>query len=129
MDARLAEYVDGQNVVKMSNSQGRYDNWYDEDNVQFYLEEVSLAPEEARLIVFKILEQAVKDYVDYYDTTDEQLKEDWLTAQGFIFNPDYVMQWGDIEVSPEQLLDMVDVDIQWVREQTRKKLKREKKHG
>lgn len=124
MGAPLVVNVDGQNVAEMSND-NRYDRWYEEGQAQYYLENLELSSKEARFLVAKILEQAIKDYIAYHKSEDEQEKEAWATAQGFIFDPEYLVSWGDIELSPGNLLDMIDIDIDWVREQTRRKFKKE----
>jgi hypothetical protein len=105
----------------------RYDKTYTYGDVEFYLSDFMPIEEQCRFLILKILEQAVRDYTSLYDsdTTSEQLA--WESAEGFLFDDEYYLMWGDLELSTEEFLELVDLDIRWVREQTRKQFERKRK--
>jgi hypothetical protein len=107
--------------------QGRYHRWYEEGNVKYYLEDLELSVQDCKIIILKILEQAVKDYIAFDQSTEEQERIAYQTAQAFLFDPSYTLDWGSPEpITSTHLLELIDIDIDWVREQTRKKFFEEK---
>jgi len=72
--------------------------------------------DECRYLILKIIEQAVRDYIslDGSDVLAEQAL--FATAEGFLFDDDYQIHWGDEEKTLCDLLDFLDIDIDWFRE-------------
>lgn len=79
--------------------------------------------EKARFLVLKVLEQTVRDYESLSNSTVSSEQAVWETARSFLFDDDHFLMWGDWELTTEDLLDMVDLDIHWVRQQVNKKSK------
>jgi hypothetical protein len=50
----------------------------------------------------------------------------WETASDFLFDNEYHLKWGDLELSSAEFLALVDLDIKWVREQAKRKLQQRK---
>lgn len=121
MDALHAEAVDGPSV------DDRYNKLYKDGKTEFFLSDYQLAEDEARFVILKVLEQSVRDYCTLYNAESQREKDDWESAKGFLFDDDYTVDWGEWEITPEELLDLVDLDINWVREQAQKKF--EEKNG
>jgi hypothetical protein len=46
------------------------------------------------------------------------------TAEGFIFDNEYYIQWGDYEVNLKEFLEFLDIEIVWFREGVLDKLNR-----
>jgi len=107
--------VDGLNV------DDRYDKTYKEGKIEFFLSDFVLDHDEARFIILKVLEQAVRDYCTLYNAGSQRDQDDWESAKGFLFDDDYTIEWGEWTITSTELLGIVDLDIDWVREQAQKK--------
>ena len=79
--------------------------------------------EESRLLILKVMEQAIRDYVSLQIDRSLNERVAWETARDFLFDDEYKLMWGDMEISTEALLDIIDLDISWVRSQSTKKFK------
>ena len=74
--------------------------------------------------MLKVLEQAVRDYCSLVDSVIPGEQTAWELARDFLFDDEYRFMWGDLEVSTEEFLAFIDLDIKWVRQQTLKRFKR-----
>ena len=101
----------------------RYDKDYIYGTVKFHLSDFIPDIEECRILMLKILEQAIRDYVSLVNSELPNDKEVWESARDFLFDNEYRFMWGDIEISTEEYLDIIDLDITWVRDQSIKKFK------
>jgi len=72
--------------------------------------------DECRYLILKIVEQSVRDYLslEFSDAPIEQYYYD--TAIDFIFDDDYVIDYGSEDKSLNDLLDILDLNIRWFRE-------------
>ena len=102
----------------------RYDKEYRYGDVTFYLSDFRPTVERCRFLILKILEQAVREYCSLVDSDVPSEQASWELARDFLFDEEYRFMWGDIEVSLEVFLDQIDLDVSWVREQTRKRFER-----
>jgi len=105
----------------------RYDVWHKYNQVKFYLSRYTPNPEECRILILKVTEEAMRDYLGYFNHPSGSKRELWDTASGFIFDDEYRFMWGDKEVSPETLLQNVDLEIEYLRRSAIKQFKG--KHG
>lgn len=105
----------------------RYNKTYTHNKVEFYLSDYTPNEEECRFLILKVLEQAIRDYCSLYKSELPNEQHAWATANGFLFDDDYRISWGDQEYSTDDFLMLVDLDLAWVREQARKKFE-EKNH-
>jgi len=96
----------------------RYDKEYEYKGVQFYLSDCTPNREECRIIILKIIEQASRDYLSLYKGKTAALQHNWETARDFIFKDTHIINWGGTIVSPAQLMELVDIDIDWLRRKT-----------
>ena len=71
--------------------------------------------------MLKVLEQTIRDYVSLSDSKVQSQKEAWESARDFIFDDNYHIKWGSLEMTSEEFLDILDLDIEWIRNQTEKK--------
>lgn len=99
----------------------RYDKTYEYKGIEFYLSDYTPNIEECRLIILKIVEQASRDYLSLYNSKTASLQYTWETAKDFIFSDTYYIKWGYQIVSPSQLLELVDIDIEWLRRKIRQR--------
>ena len=93
----------------------RYNQTYHHGVVSFDLNDYIPDPEECRFLILKIVEQSVRDYLSLFGSDLSNDKHHWETAAGFIFDPEYMIIWGDTDISLEDLLDIVDINISYFR--------------
>lgn len=109
-------------------SDDRYNKWHKYGDVKFYLSDYRCHPEQARFLLLKVIEQAVRDYTTMSDSTVPSERLTWESARDFMYDDEYRIDWGDWALNLEELLDILDVDIRWFREQTTKKFKGRKRN-
>lgn len=76
-----------------------------------------LTPEvdECRNLFLHLIKQAVDDYESYrYSTKDEHM-EIWNSANEFLFDDNYYINWGEMEINLEQICDFLGIELVWVR--------------
>jgi hypothetical protein len=105
----------------------RYDRQHMYGDVKFYLSFYTPDEEQCRMLMLKLLEQSVRDYCSLSASQlgNEQLI--WQEARAFLFDNEYQFNWGEYELTLESFLDIIDLDIDWVREQTQKKFEARKR--
>lgn len=106
---------------------GRYNKTYTYGTVQFSLDFYTPNIEEYRFLILKVVEQAVRDYLLL---SSSELPSDiylWKTAESFIFDSEHMIMWGDLELTLEDLLNVIDIDVDWFREKVTKRF--QQKHG
>jgi hypothetical protein len=74
------------------------------------LEKYTVYLEEAKQVILELIEQAIRDYVNLPYSTNERDQFDYQTAEAFLFDDEYTIQWGDYECSFQQLLDFLDCE-------------------
>lgn len=108
-------------------AKNRYNKGHSYGDVRFYLADFMPTEEQCRYMMLKVLEQAVRDYCSLANSEIASDHETWLLAKEFLFDEEYRIMWGDLELSTEDYLDIIDLDIRWVREQTIKRFNRRNK--
>lgn len=63
-----------------------------------------------------MIEQAVRDYLSLDKTNTPIEKLYYETACEFLFDNDYVVEFGGANKTLRDLLDLLDIDMQWLRE-------------
>ena len=101
---------------------GRYESWHEAGTVKFYLSDYYPNTEECRFLLIKIVEQSVRDFTSLADSEEPELMEICREARDFIFSDDYYIAWGDTELNLPMILEILDIDVSWFRDKTRKKL-------
>jgi len=104
-------------------AEDRYDRFHSYGDVHFYLSSYDLNIEEARFILLKIVEQAIRDYVSLFNSELATEQQYWETAKDFIFDDEYTIAWGEVDLTFESVLNILDLDVSWVRKETREKFK------
>jgi hypothetical protein len=100
----------------------RYDRWYtDNKGKSFYLENYLPDPEECKFLLMKVVEQSVRDYLSLEGVDIPHAKLYWESARDFIFDDHTYIVWGQEEYSLEDILDILDLDISWFRQKTKKR--------
>lgn len=78
--------------------------------------------DQCNAIFLKVIEQAIKDCYVLYGTKRFDGNNTWLSAYDFIFDDSYLIEWGDLLFSPEEIMSMVGFNIDYIRERMRAKL-------
>ena len=105
----------------MSSIKNRYDKTHEYKGVEFYLSNYTPDDEECKIIILKIIEQASRDYLSLYKGKTAALQHSWETARDFIFKDNYLINWGMNILTPAQLMELVDIDIEWLRRKMRER--------
>lgn len=93
----------------------RYDRTYEYGTVSFYLENFLPDMEECRILMLKVLEQTIRDYITLDPSKSQNDFNVWDNARSFLFEEDYFFMWGDKEITTETFLDILDLNIKWIR--------------
>ena len=80
----------------------------------------ALELDEARIIIIKLLEATERDYLNLENSTIPIEKWYFLTAESFIYEETYKINWGDSEKSFSDLCEIVDIDPEWYRDKIEK---------
>ena len=83
--------------------------------------------DECRYLIKKVLEQAVRDFIAFEHSKVASEIYDYQTAACFLFDDSYTISWGDGEMSLQDLLDWVDIEVEWVRKKVFEAKKRKQK--
>jgi hypothetical protein len=69
--------------------------------------------DECKLLILKIIEQAVRDYLSLEDSVAPIEKYYYQTAFYFLFEKEYQIDYGGVDKSLADLLDILDIDPAW----------------
>jgi hypothetical protein len=72
--------------------------------------------DECRLLIFKIIEQSIRDYLSLKGSSAPIEQEYYHTACEFLFNNNYYIDYGGIDLNLEDFLNILNIDLQWFRE-------------
>jgi hypothetical protein len=89
---------------------------------EIFVDPVLPTIEQAPMVVLKVIEQAIKDCVVMYGERRFDGNPTWLTAYDFIFDDEFLVEWGEILISPEEMMSLVGLNIEYMREMVRKKM-------
>ena len=105
----------------------RYNKWHIAGNneISFYLEGKDLLIEDIKIIFLKIIQQAERDLVSLISSTSAKEKILWEEAQAFLFNDEYVIDWGDVTLSFNDISYILGYDPNWMRKKIMNKIRKE----
>jgi len=72
--------------------------------------------DECRHLVLKIVEQAVRDFLSLSRSSAPIERKYYESACYFLFDDNYRIDYGGVDKSLRDLLDILDYDIEWFRE-------------
>lgn len=72
--------------------------------------------DECRYLILKIIEQAVRDYLSLQQSNAPIERHYYETACQFLFDDDYRIDYGEEEKSLNDLLDIIGIESEWLRE-------------
>ena len=108
----------------MTSYESRYNETYTWGNVKFKLEAFTPQQDECRLLMIKVVEQAVRDYMNLEHSAIPIEQQYYQTAIGFIFDDDYRVDYGSTEMSFADILTCIfddsEGEVQWAREKIRR---------
>lgn len=108
----------------------RYNNTYKWGDVEFTLPYFSIDEDDSWDFIIKILEQAIRDFINLENSTTPIEQYYYITAKAMIFDSDYRIDYGGIELSLEEILSSVfNTNVEYFREETlrRRDLAKQKK--
>lgn len=105
----------------------RYERWYKlGSSIEFYLSSYTPNDQESRFLLLKVVEQAMNDYANLEGSEIPYADLLWQSARDFIFDDKYWIYWGDMEFSLEDILDILEINLNWVRRTAEKKYQKRK---
>ena len=104
----------------------RYNAWHTVGEKKFYLEPFVLDIEESKFLLYKVVEQAIQDYVLLTWSNISYKDLLWTTARDFIFEDDYFIDWGEFVFNLETICEILDLDVDWIRRKSEERFEREK---
>lgn len=97
----------------------RYTTTHIWGNAKFTLEAYTPKQDECRLLMIKIVEQAVRDFTNLEDSLVPIEQQYYCTASGLIFNDSYRVDYGGQDMSFEDMLNILfddsDGEVKWAR--------------
>jgi len=76
--------------------------------------------DECRLLILKMIEQTVRDYLNLENSPAPIERWYFEAAECFLFEEEYRVDWGGCEKSLKDFLDIIDIDIDWFRDNVHK---------
>ena len=106
----------------------RYNQKHPTKTSHFFLSKYTPNIEESKFLLLKVIEQAIRDYcsIRYMNVPNKDFL--WETAYLFLFDDEYVIEWGELNMTLSDIADVLDVDLEWVREKAVEKYKIEKEN-
>lgn len=72
--------------------------------------------DECKRLIMEVLKQAVRDYYNLPENPTTEEVNIYEAAVDFLFEPEHIVNWGGRTCTTEDLLDILDLDIDWFRE-------------
>ena len=72
--------------------------------------------DECRYLILKMIEQAVRDYISLGNSSAPIERYYYETACEFLFDDDYYIDYGGVDRNLRDLLDILDINVDWFRE-------------
>ena len=107
-------------------SEQRYDREHNYNGVTFQLDNFHPDADDDRILIYKVIEQSIRDYLLLYNSELVNEQEAWITAGDFLFDDDYLLQWGTWELSPEELFELINLNIHYFRKEVAKRFAEKK---
>jgi len=84
----------------------------------------TVAPDsqECKIIILHVIHQAIKDYQHFRHKIRPEEIEVYESASNFLFDDEYMFDWGTDVVNLRMLCEHVHMDIDWLRNQVVKKI-------
>ena len=73
-------------------------------------------PDECKYLILKVIEQAVRDYLSLEKTNTPIEKLYYDTACEFLFDDEYIVEFGGANKTLRDFLEILDIELQWFRE-------------
>lgn len=83
--------------------------------------------DECRHLILKVLEQAVRDFIALEHSKAPIEQFHYETAKKFLFEDQYEIRWGKSYKTCTDLLDILNLEVEWFRNKVHKTKKRKEK--
>jgi hypothetical protein len=83
--------------------------------------------DECRNILLQVIKQAMDDIQAFKDKTKPEQVEIYQTAHDFLFDDEHYVQWGDLQLNLEQICEIINLDLDWIRQKLSQQIEIEMK--
>lgn len=94
----------------------RYGTTFYWSGIPFTLSEPFPPEDECRFLLLKILEQAIRDYINLQNSSILLEKFYFQTAEGILFDDDYRINYGGHDMSLSDILHAINIEQEWFRD-------------
>ncbi len=85
-------------------------------------EEYVVEPDETKSLFLHIIDRAILDFKNLRESKIPIEQEWFQTAQGFLYDKDYKIPWGEYDLSLGDILDYLGVDHDWFYRKLKKRI-------
>lgn len=103
----------------------RYKKEHREGNITFKLSEYTPNIQECKFLFLKMIDQAIRDIIIFDKSSAEEEKIIAQEARDFLFDEEYTIKWGDLYLSLENILDILDIEVEYFRQKIQQRLEEE----
>lgn len=75
--------------------------------------------DESKILILKIIEQAIKDYLTLENRVGPIDQFNFESAREFLFNDEYKIRYGIYNFNLEELTHFLGLNIEWIRDKAR----------
>lgn len=87
------------------------------------MEDTLPSSKECKFLLLKVIEQAVRDFLSMHNARFDNERETWRNARSFIYDEEYRLSWGNYNFSLEDMLNILDLDVDYFRETATRRFK------
>lgn len=80
---------------------------------EFIREYYVVNQDETRILFLRLIERSILDYVNLAKSQAPIEQQYFQTAEGFLFDEDYYIWWGDYQLNLEDMLAYLNIDYEW----------------
>lgn len=71
--------------------------------------------DECRYLILKVIEQTVRDFLSLEKSATPLEQFHYETARDLLFDDNYTIDWGGTDKTLQDLTDIVNIDLKWLR--------------
>ncbi len=76
-------------------------------------EDFQVSKDETKILLLKTIEQSIRDYNNLRKSVIPIEQQYFATAECFLFEKDYEIHWGDIDITLEDILNYLHIESEW----------------
>lgn len=83
------------------------------EEIERLAEDFVVNKDETKILLLKVIEQSIRDYNNLKKSKVPIEVGYFETARDFLFEKDYYILWGDLEITIVDILDYLNVEYEW----------------